>query len=56
MERQNTTFAEGLATGAGFDLPQRILRAHLSDFVLVSDDEIKQAVVCNRPTNAVWRA
>lgn len=45
LERHNTTFAEGLATGAGSDLPQRILRAHLSDFVLVSDDEIRQAVI-----------
>jgi threonine dehydratase len=45
VERPNATFAEGLATGAGFDLPQRILRAHLSDFVLVSDDEIQQAVI-----------
>ena len=45
VESDNTTFAEGLATGAGADLPQRILRAHLSDFVLVSDDEIKRAVI-----------
>jgi len=45
VERDNTTSAEGLATGAGTDLPQRILRDHLSDFVLVEDDEIRDAVV-----------
>lgn len=44
VERDNATFAEGLATGAGCELPQAILRAHLSEFVLVGDDEIKQAV------------
>jgi threonine dehydratase len=31
------TFAEGLATRTAFDLPQRILRQLLDDFVLVSD-------------------
>jgi threonine dehydratase len=46
VERGNETFAEGLATGAGYDLPQRLLRAHLSDFVLVGDDEIRAAIVC----------
>ena len=45
VERDSATFAEGLATGAGFELPQGILREHLADFVLVSDDEIKQAMV-----------
>ncbi len=39
------TFAEGLATRIGFDLPQRILREQLADFVLVSDDEIRAATV-----------
>jgi threonine dehydratase len=41
----NTTFAEGMATRVAFDLTQRILREHLNDFVLVSDDEIRQALV-----------
>lgn len=45
VERPNATFAEGLATGAGFELPQRILGAHLADFVLVGDDEIERAVI-----------
>lgn len=39
------TFAEGLATRVGFELTQRILKTYLSDFVLVSDDEIKKAIL-----------
>ncbi|HLQ63042.1 MAG TPA: pyridoxal-phosphate dependent enzyme [Candidatus Acidoferrales bacterium] len=42
-EAPNTTFAEGLATATAFELPQRILRQHLKDFVLVSDEELAQA-------------
>jgi threonine dehydratase len=38
------TFAGGLATGEPFMLPQRILWEHLDDFVLVDDDELRQAV------------
>ncbi len=38
------TRAEGLATGAGFELPQRILWELLDDFVLVSDEEIDGAI------------
>ena len=45
VEIESRTFAEGLATGSGFGLPQRIMRERLDDFVLVSDDEIKQAVL-----------
>ena len=41
----NTTFAEGLATGSGYELTQRILWDMLDDFVLVSDQEIKEAVL-----------
>ena len=37
------TFAEGLATRAAFELPQRILWQWLDDFVLVRDDEIREA-------------
>jgi threonine dehydratase len=37
------TFAEGLATRTAFELPQRILWEQLDDFVLVSDDEIRDA-------------
>ncbi len=39
------TSAEGLATRTAFALPQRILRQHLDDFLLVSDQEIRQAQV-----------
>lgn len=40
VSARNETFAEGLATGEGYELPLRILRKALDDFVLVSDDEI----------------
>ena len=40
----NRTLAEGLATGAAFELPQRILRKHLKEFVLVSEEEILLAM------------
>ena len=43
LDAENATFAEGLATGTAFELPQRILRASLDEFVLVSDDEIRSA-------------
>lgn len=39
------TFAEGLATRTSFELPQSILRRHLDDFVLVSEDEMRRAIV-----------
>ena len=38
-----STFAEGLATRTAFELPQRILREWLDDFVLVSEDALKSA-------------
>ncbi len=44
-EAENTTFAEGLATAMGFELPQQILWDLLDDFVLVSDSEIEQGMV-----------
>lgn len=45
VDMPNLTFAEGLATASPFDLPQAILRDMLDDFVLVSDDAIRQAMV-----------
>ncbi|HLM74101.1 MAG TPA: threonine/serine dehydratase [Polyangiaceae bacterium] len=45
VEAPSRTFAEGLATGLGFAMPQAILRTHLSDFILVSDDEMLQAML-----------
>jgi threonine dehydratase len=41
---ENTTFAEGLATRTAFELPQRIMAEVLTDFVLVTDAEIRRAV------------
>ena len=38
------TFAEGVATGTGYELPQTIVRHLLDDFILVSDDEIRWAI------------
>ncbi|MDG6996830.1 MAG: threonine/serine dehydratase [Nitrososphaerota archaeon] len=39
------TFVEGLATRVGFELPQEILKENLHDFVLVSDSEIRRAMI-----------
>ena len=44
VEDRIDTFAEGLQTRTAFELPQRILWALLDDFVLVSDDAIKEAM------------
>ena len=44
VEAPNRTIAEGLATGSAFELPQTILRERLKEFILVSDDEIMQAM------------
>lgn len=38
------TRAEGLATRVAFELPLRLLRKHLDDIVLVSDDELLSAM------------
>jgi threonine dehydratase len=43
VEAPDRTRAEGLSTAAPFELPQRIMRRLLDDFVLVSDDEIDAA-------------
>ena len=43
LDGENTTFAEGLATRVPFELPQQILWEHLDDFVLVTEDEIRDA-------------
>lgn len=40
-----TTMAEGLATRSPFELPQRILRRRLDDFVLVEEDELAAATL-----------
>ena len=38
------TFAEGIATTSGYELPQNIMADHLDDFLLVSDDDIRRAI------------
>lgn len=43
VEATSETHAEGLDTRTPFELPQRIMREHLHDFVLVSEDEIRAA-------------
>lgn len=40
----NRTMVEGLATGTAFELPQTIMWERLKEFLLVSDDEILQAM------------
>jgi threonine dehydratase len=39
------TAAEGLATRTAFELPQEILWEQLDDFILVTEDEISEAIV-----------
>jgi threonine dehydratase len=58
VEDRMETFAEGLQTRTAFELPQRILRESLDDFVLVSDDEIRaaQALMIERTRNLVEAA
>jgi threonine dehydratase len=43
LEDRMETFAEGLATRTAFALPQQIMRRHLDDFVLVSEDALRSA-------------
>jgi threonine dehydratase len=45
LEDRMETDADGLATRVAFELPQRILWELLDDFVLVSEDEIRRALV-----------
>jgi threonine dehydratase len=43
VDRPNETSVEGLSTGHGFALPQRIMREHLHDFLLLDDADIRAA-------------
>ncbi len=45
VDAPNRTFAEGLATGVAFELPQKIMRELLHDFLLISEEEIMRAMV-----------
>jgi threonine dehydratase len=38
------TFADGLATRNAFELPLKILRKYVDDFILVSEDEMRKAI------------
>jgi threonine dehydratase len=42
-ESPNRTRVEGLSTATPFELPQRVMRRLLDDFVLVSDEEVDAA-------------
>ena len=57
VEDSTSTFAEGLATRTAFELPQRIMRALLDDFVLVSEDALKAAtrLMIEKTRNLVGR-
>ena len=44
VEAPMETFAEGVATKSGYELPQRIMADLLDDFLLVSDDDIRRAI------------
>jgi len=44
VEAHMETFAEGLQTRAPFDLPQSIMHELLDDFILVSEDEMREAM------------
>ena len=45
VEAPMQTAAEGLATRSGYELAQAILRDLLDDFILVSEEELNQAVI-----------
>ena len=45
VQPPNRTFAAGVAAGPAFDLPQAIMREGLHDFLLVSEEEILQAMI-----------
>ena len=44
VEAPMGTFADGIATKAGYGLPQQIMADLLDDFLLVSDDDIRRAI------------
>lgn len=44
VRAENRSFAEGVATGEGYEFTQDIMRNDMDDFILVSDDEIRNAM------------
>lgn len=45
LTAEMNTFAEGIATRMPFENTQRIMRRYLDDFLLVSDEEIEEAIL-----------
>ncbi len=45
VDAKMQTAAEGLATGSSYDYPVGMLRKYLSDFILVSEEDIRRAIV-----------
>ena len=43
LEDTTSTFAEGLATRTAFELPQQVMRDQLDDFVLVTEEALRDA-------------
>jgi len=43
VEDTTSTLAEGLATRTAFELPQQIMRDQLDDFVLVTEEALRDA-------------
>ena len=44
IEAPMDTFADGIATQSGYELPQHIMTELLDDFLLVTDDDIRRAI------------
>lgn len=44
MQSKNSTFAGGFATGMAFEIPFNIYKNKLTDFVLLSEDEISEGI------------
>ena len=44
VEAPMNTFADGIATKSGYELPQKIMSELLDDFLLVNDDDIRRAI------------
>jgi threonine dehydratase len=44
LASSNTTFAGGFATGIAYEVPFHIYKDHLADFILLTEDEIYQAI------------
>ncbi|GIT42514.1 MAG: hypothetical protein Ct9H300mP11_04500 [Chloroflexota bacterium] len=44
VEAEMNTIAEGVATRSGYELPQKIMKELLKDFLLGSDSDIQRAI------------